>query len=411
MHRINPKATYVTILGAEGFARGLLFAALVSYWVVQARLDPLQLVLLGTALEAALFVFQVPTGVFADTFGRRPATAIGYVGLGIGLGLQALTHDFTSLLLLQAFSGVAWAFLIGSIDAWIAEHEGTENLETVFMRGGQADLAGLMVGLCVTVAAGQVDARLPILSGGAMLVSVGVAAAVLMREGPRPRADGTTARWRHLVATAAIGAGRIRTSRTLLLLVLVALALGVSSEGWDRLYAAHLMRDLGLQHAGSFSPVGWLALIGLASSGLGLIAFQIATHKLGGPQRREHLAALYLSRAALMLSFALAPWLPVAIIAFLAGETLRRLANPLIDAWIARETPAEVRATVLSVVGQADSLGQIAAGPLIGLLGSLVSIPAALVASAALMVPAAGLVAVAKEAKTPLDLLPDKGPE
>src|SRR5207237_306075 len=191
MHRLSPKATYVTILGAEGFARGLLFVALVSYWVVQARLNPLQLVLLGTALEGTLFLLQVPTGAFADAIGRRPATVIGYALLGAGLGLQAFTRDFGSLLVLQAISGGAWAFLIGSIEAWIAQQAGTDGLERVFLRGGQAGIAGLMVGLCMTVVAGQVDPRLPIFAGGALLVVVSAMAAVLMTEEPISRSPGS----------------------------------------------------------------------------------------------------------------------------------------------------------------------------------------------------------------------------
>ena len=86
MRRVTPKTGYVVVLGTQGIARGLLFAALLSYWVLQAGLNPLQLVLLGTALEATLFCLQVPTGAFADAVGRRPATVIGYALLGAGLG-------------------------------------------------------------------------------------------------------------------------------------------------------------------------------------------------------------------------------------------------------------------------------------------------------------------------------------
>src|SRR5207248_10037168 len=124
-----------------------------------------QLVLLGTALEATLFCLQIPTGAFADAVGRRPATVIGYALLGAGLGLQALTRDFGSLLLLQGLSGVAWAFLIGSMEAWIADAAPDERVERVFLRGGQADLTGLMAGLVLTVLLGQADPRLPIFTG------------------------------------------------------------------------------------------------------------------------------------------------------------------------------------------------------------------------------------------------------
>jgi len=379
MLRLSPKATYVTILGGHGIARGLLIA-LLSFWVMQARLDALQLVLLGTALEAVLFCFQVPTGAFADAVGRKAATVIGYATLGLAFGLQGLTRDFGTLLALQAISGAAWAFLIGSIEAWIAQRAGTDDLERIFLRGGQASMAGLMAGMCATVLLGQIDPRLPIFAGGALLVLVSVVAAVLMSE-ERPER-------RKIAAIAAIGLRQIRASRVLVTLVLVALALGISSEGWDRLYSAHLMRNLGMGSAGGLSPVGWLALIGLCNCALGIGAFQLVASRLSGLRSGATLAALYLSRGAMMLGFAFAPALPVAVIAYLAAQTAGNLAGPLLDAWIARETPEEVRATVLSVVGQADALGQIVAGPAVGLLGVLASIRAALAVSAALMLPA-----------------------
>jgi hypothetical protein len=37
------------------------------YLVRELELSPLELVLMGTAMQAALFVFEVPTGVVADT--------------------------------------------------------------------------------------------------------------------------------------------------------------------------------------------------------------------------------------------------------------------------------------------------------------------------------------------------------
>jgi DHA3 family tetracycline resistance protein-like MFS transporter len=397
MHRVSPKTAYITILGAQGFARGLLFAALVSYWVLQARLNALELMLLGTALEGVLFCLQVPTGAFADAVGRRPATVIGYAGLGMGLGLQALTVDFGTLLVLQAVSGAAWAFLIGSIEAWIAEQAGTDGLERTYIRGGQAGMAGLMAGLGMTVLLGQGVPRLPILAGGAVLLAVSAGAAVLMAE-DRPRGgDGAAVRWHEVLATALTGLRTIRVNRTLLILVLVALAFGVSSEGWDRLRTAHLMRDLGLESVGYLSPVGWIAIIGLAENALGLIAFQVAAPMSDGSHPGVRVAILYSSRAALMLGFAFCPWLPVAVAAFLGAETMRALGQPVIDAWIARETPSHVRATVLSAVGQADSLGQIVSGPVVGLVGILATVPAALAVSAALMLPAAWLALRAEE--------------
>ena len=393
MHRVSPTAGYIAILGTQGLARGLMFAALASYWVVQARLSPLQLVLLGTALEGALFLLQIPTGAFADTFGRRPATVIGYALMGISFGMQALTRDFISLLILQAIGGAAWAFLIGSIEAWIADRAGVDGLERVFLRGGQAELIGLMGGLVMTIFIAQIDVRLSILAGGLLLVLVSCIAAAVMTESRPTISPVPRSRLRELVAVAGTGLVLIRRSRVLVILVIVTLVLGASSEGWDRLYQAHLLRDLGLAAMGRLSPAGWLALVGLIQSAAGVIVFQLATTRIKGTHPGATLGALYLSQAALMLGFAVLASLPIAVAAFLTSQILRRLGEPLVDAWISRMTPPEVRATVLSVVGQADSLGQLVAGPVVGAIGSAISISAALGVSAALLLPAAVLAA------------------
>ncbi|HEV2415655.1 MAG TPA: MFS transporter, partial [Candidatus Dormibacteraeota bacterium] len=366
------------------------------YWVVQAGLNPLQLVLLGTALEGTLFVLQIPTGAFADSFGRRPATVIGYALMGAGLGLQALTRDFVSLLALQVLTGAAWTFLIGSIEAWIADRAGTDHLERVFLRGGQAEMVGLMGGLVMTIFLAQIDARLSILTGGLLLVGVSGMAAALMQESRPASPRFPRSRWHELMSVASTGLLLIRRSRVLMMLVIVTVILGASSEGWDRLYAAHLMRDLGLAAASRLTPAGWLALIGLVQSAAGVIVFQLAATRIKGTHPGATLGAIYLSQAALMLGFAVLGSLPLAVAAFLTSQGFRRLGEPLVDAWISRQTPPEVRATVLSVVGQADSLGQLVAGPAVGAIGSAVSISAALGVSAALLLPAAVLAAAAE---------------
>jgi hypothetical protein len=52
----------------------------------------------------------------------------------------------------------------------------------------------------------------------------------------------------------------------------------------------------------------------------------------------------------------------------------------------------EVRATALSAMGQADSIGQIVGGPAVGAIGTAVSLRAALLTGAALQAPAVALV-------------------
>ena len=54
------------------------------FMVQVAGLDPLQMVLVGTVLEASVFLFEVPTGVVADVVSRRLSVIIGYAIIGAG---------------------------------------------------------------------------------------------------------------------------------------------------------------------------------------------------------------------------------------------------------------------------------------------------------------------------------------
>jgi DHA3 family tetracycline resistance protein-like MFS transporter len=106
--------------------------------------------------------------------------------------------------------------------------------------------------------------------------------------------------------------------------------------------------------------------------------------------------------AASILLFAWSPWLGLALGVYLLLSALRNLVGPLTNAWVNQRLDSEVRATVLSMTGQVDAVGQIAGGPLIGLVANLVSVPAAMTISSLLLVPAMPLIRAAdrNEAKT-----------
>jgi MFS transporter, DHA3 family, tetracycline resistance protein len=68
--RLSAQTVYLIFSGASS----LFFATIVTvnlvYQVEVAKLNPLQLVLVGTALETVYFLCQVPTGVLADVYSR-----------------------------------------------------------------------------------------------------------------------------------------------------------------------------------------------------------------------------------------------------------------------------------------------------------------------------------------------------
>jgi DHA3 family tetracycline resistance protein-like MFS transporter len=93
--------------------------------------------------------------------------------------------------------------------------------------------------------------------------------------------------------------------------------------------------------------------------------------------------------------FGLARSFWVAVVCLWLVDALRSVSEPLYTAWfnLSIDDP-RVRATMFSVTGQVDALGQIAGGPLVGAIGN-VSIRAALVVSASLLTPVVPLYAFA----------------
>jgi DHA3 family tetracycline resistance protein-like MFS transporter len=83
-----------------------------------------------------------------------------------------------------------------------------------------------------------------------------------------------------------------------------------------------------------------------------------------------------------LVGFALAGQLAWVVLAYWLISIARNLIEPLYTAWVNQDIEPRVRATVLSMSSQVDALGQIAGGPIVGLIGSAISVQAAILTSA-----------------------------
>jgi hypothetical protein len=93
-------------------------------------------------------------------------------------------------------------------------------------------------------------------------------------------------------------------------------------------------------------------------------------------------------------AFAFAGELALAIGALWLYYLTRQLVDPVFTTWINEQiTDSSVRATVLSITGQSDAIGQVAGGPGLGALGTIFSLRTALLAGGALLAPALALYA------------------
>jgi DHA3 family tetracycline resistance protein-like MFS transporter len=112
-------------------------------------------------------------------------------------------------------------------------------------------------------------------------------------------------------------------------------------------------------------------------------------------------ASLAVTTAAMavgLAAFALAGSFALGVGAYLTVRIIYRMETPLTYAWLNRGLESRVRATVLSMHGQMNAIGQVGGGPVVGLIGSLAGVRWALFVSALILVPVTALYALAVRA-------------
>jgi DHA3 family tetracycline resistance protein-like MFS transporter len=394
MQKPNAYQIYLLVVGISALASSTIFSISAVYYVQTVRMDPLQLVLVGTVLELTAFIFEVPTGVVADKYSRRLSVIAGYFLLGAGFMLEGAVPAFVAILGAQVVTGIGYTFISGAQDAWIVDEIGVEHIGQIYARGQQANNIGALVGIFVGTGLALLQLSLPILLGGLLMIVLAVALVIVMPEHgfkPAPNQERT---WQSVGRILHDGTRVIRGNSLLMTLMAAALVFGAFSEGIDRLWQAHFLTDVGLPALGALQPVAWFGVINVVGMLLNMLAAEFVRRRVDMTGKADTGRILFVMQGAMGLSviaFGLAGNFVVAIIAKWLISLLRTASGPLSGTWMNQNIRSEVRATVLSMNGQADALGQVAGGPVIGAIGSAFSMRAALVFSGLLIAPALAL--------------------
>ncbi len=185
-----------------------------------------------------------------------------------------------------------------------------------------------------------------------------------------------------MAETGRSGLRLVRSRPALLSILGVAAFVGMWSESYDRLWQAHLIEDVGLPSLAGLDPVIWFGIIGVVGVALSIVVaapLGRRLHDVPAESIARALSVLYAVLAASSLVFALAGSLWPALLGSYGIFVAREVSGPLFMAWLNRSIDdSSVRATTLSIVSQADAVGQWTGGPAIGALGTVTSIRVAL---------------------------------
>lgn len=396
---------YLLQAGVTSCLFGLIFTLNMVYQAQVVGLTPLQLVLVGTTLEVTAFLFEIPTGIVADIYSRRLSVIIGFFLIGVGFVIEGAFPFFEAVLLNQVVWGIGVTFLSGALEAWIVDEVGEGRMGQTFLRGSQAGQVGGIVGIVLSVILGSINLALPIVLGGALFVVLAIFLVAFMPETGFKRAEpGERSTWQSMTRTVRESARLVRLRPMLLTFLLVAFVMGIYSEGFDRLWNAHLVQTITLPALGTLNPLVWFGIISIAGMVLAAGMTELVRRRVDMKDERvikRALMGFYSVMVAALLVFALAGNFWLALAALLIAMTMRSSAEPITSTWSNLYIDSDVRATMLSSFGQVNAVGQIAGGPVVGMIGGAFGLRAALSASALLLSPIVWLIGRARHAERP----------
>ena len=191
--------TYLTLLLGNTLAASFIWG-INTIFLLDAGLSNLEAFAANACFTAGMVLFEVPTGIVADTVGRRTSYLLGTVTLTLSTFLYVLLWQieapFWEWAIVSMLLGLGFTFFSGAVEAWLVDALTatgfTGELETVFGHGqivtGAAMLTGSVAGGFI---ARQTSLGVPfVLRGLVLIVMFGVAFRLMRDIGFTPEKGG-----------------------------------------------------------------------------------------------------------------------------------------------------------------------------------------------------------------------------
>ena len=353
-----------------------------ALFLLSRGLDLFQVSVVPAVFWIVSFLFEVPTGAFADLAGRKTSFLLSCVIRMIAFGLYAYADGFAEFLVAEFIDALGSTLANGALDAWAVDGMRAEGdlrpTDRFFARAQMLARAAIIAGGLVSGYIGQRDLTLPWIAAAGTFAVTGIVAAVAMREVrgavvARPRARAS------LVQTVGDGLKAVRRTPVLLLLCGLTLVVAFATMPAHMLWQPRLS-DLTGQ---GVWLMGWIwAFLNVAT----IAGSAVISPLLGRWGRERVLGAVVLWRGVMLGIAGLASGFGPALMGLLLMEMGFGVAEPLLQAWMNEHVAAEQRATVLSVRAMCLTLGGGTGLVCIGYVARECGIPAAWLLSASMLV-------------------------
>lgn len=380
--------TYYAIAGLYTLSASLIWGVNTLFLLREGGLSLLEVFLADAVFTGSMALFEIPTGVFADTKGRRfsflASVSILILGTVGYVAVPALGGGFAAFCGMSVILGLGFTFYSGAVEAWVvdalAELKSDVTVDRVMARGGMISSGAMLVGTVVGGLLGTVSLSLPYLARCLLLLAALVLAAVAMRE------IGFTVT---PLRAREVPAAMLRTGRESIrfgwnvpmarLAILAGAAPAVFLEWGFHAWQPYFLGLLG-------SDAVWIAGVIAATISAAMIAGNLLVERLTKYCGRRTTLLLWASgvytATAIGVGLAGSFWLAVAL--YVVGMMSASVFQPVRQAYLHLVVAREQRATVLSLASLASSVGSVGGQTGLGVLTARTGLAAGYVAGGAL---------------------------
>ena len=370
--------TYLLIVLLFNLSASLIWG-INTLFLLDAGLNIFEVFIANAVFTAGMVLCEVPTGVVADTRGRRLSflfsTAVLLVGTLAYVGVAAIEGGVVLFSLAGLILGLGYTFYSGAVEAWLVDAlRGSgyeEELDRVFARGHMVFGASMLVGTVGGGLLGTLDLSLPyVVRSGLLALAFLVGWRAMHDIGFAPRA----LRWRGVsaemrkVASEGLTYGWNRPSVRVLMLVSF-VGSGFFSWAW------YAWQPYFLELWGS--PAVWLSGLIAALFALSTILGNTLVGRVVRPGTRRTtilIAAAAISTVAVVGVGAIREfWISVPL--FLVTAVLFGLTGPIRQSYLHSVIPSAQRATIVSLDSLVGGVGSVGGQAGLGYLSQVRSIP------------------------------------
>lgn len=353
-----------------------------TLFLLDAGLSNMEAFAANAFFTAGMVLFEVPTGVVADGWGRRTSFLLGTMTLAgstyLYYVLWQISAPFWMWAVVSVLLGLGFTFFSGAVEAWLVDalrYSGYEGgLETVLGRGQMAQGIAMLVGsVAGGVIAQATDLGVPFLLRVLVLVAMFAVAFRLMHDvGFSPDRSARPVEATRAVLSASLENGlKNRPVRYVMLAAPFTAGVGI--------YVFYALQPFLLELFGDPKAYSVAGLAAAIVAGSQILGGWLAPHLRGLFHKRTSVLILTgVIGGAILLALGFTRLFWVALVLLALWAVMGSAALPVRQAYVNDMIPSKQRATVLSFDSLMGSSGGVVVQPLLGRSADLYGYPASL---------------------------------